>query len=121
VRAQTAKESYWTMSAVGDNGESFGLMQVREPYWGWAFNNGVGDAKSSSAYNMDAALAGRRNCFEGNETWLGGSYAKGDIWGCVGLWFSGHWYDPGAVQYISDVKSYLNQRIWEDPSFMAYR
>ncbi len=119
VRAQTAKESWWYQSSVGDNGESFGLMQVRQPYWGWAFNNGVGDATSSSAYNMDAALAARRNCFEGNETWLGGSYTKGDIWGCVGLWFSGRWYDSGANTYIAAVKDYLNQRIWETPGFKA--
>jgi autotransporter family porin len=121
VRAQTAKESYWTMTAVGDNGESFGLMQVRKPYWAWAFNNGVGDAQSSSAFNMDAALAARRNCFEGNETWLGGSYAKGDIWGCVGLWFSGRWHDAGAEQYITDVKGYLNPPIWTTPGFINYR
>jgi hypothetical protein len=121
VRAQAAKESYWTMANVGDNGESFGIMQVRKPYWGWAFNNGVGDAQSSTAYNVDAALAGRRNCFEGNETWLGGSYGPGDMWGCVGLWFSGRWHDAGAEQYISDVQAYVNQRIWEDPGFIAYR
>jgi hypothetical protein len=120
VRAQAAKESWWTQTNVGDNGESFGIMQVRQPYWGWAFNNGVGDAKSSTAYNVDAALAGRRNCLEGNETWLGGSYGPGDIWGCVGLWFSGRWYDAGAVQYISDVQKYLNQRIWTTPDFLAY-
>ena len=97
VRAQAAKESWWTQTTVGDNGESFGLMQVRQPYWGWAFNNGVGDAKSSSAYNMDAALAARRACFEGNETWLGGSYAAGDMWGCVGLWFSGRGTTPAPT------------------------
>ncbi len=119
VRAQTAKESWWKQSAVGDNGESFGLMQVRQPYWGWAFNNGVGDATSSSAYNMDAALAARRACFEGLDTWLGGSYAKGDLWGCVGLWFSGQWYDAGANTYIAAVKDYLNQHIWTTTGFLA--
>jgi autotransporter family porin len=120
VRAQAAKESYWTQTNVGDNGESFGILQVRQPYWGWAFNDGVGDAKSSTAYNVDAALAARRNCFEGNETWLGGSYGPGDIWGCVGLWFSGRWYDDGANTYIAAVKSYLQQTIWLTPSFVNY-
>jgi hypothetical protein len=119
VRAQTAKESWWHQSTVGDNGESFGLMQVRQPYWMWAFNGGNGDAKTSSAFNMDVALAGRRNCLEGNDTWLGGSYAKGDVWGCVGLWFSGRWHDPPAEQYIAAVKDYLNQRIWTTPDFLA--
>src|SRR5262249_31781393 len=120
VRAQTAKESWWAQRRGGDNGESFGLMQVRQPYWGWAFNNGVGDAQSSSAYNMDAGLAARRNCFEGNETWLGGSYGPGDLWGCVGLWFSGRWYDAGAATYIAAVKDWLAQRIWETPDFLGY-
>jgi autotransporter family porin len=121
VRAQAAKESYWTQTNVGDNGESFGILQVRQPYWGWAFNNGVGDAKSSTAYNVDAALAARRNCFEGNETWLGGTYKAGDIWGCVGLWFSGRWYDGAAQTYIQAVQDYLSQKVWLTPGFISYR
>src|SRR5262249_51230849 len=56
ARAQTAVESWWHMSTVGDNGESFGLMQVRQPDWGWAFNNGNGDARTSSPFNMAAPL-----------------------------------------------------------------
>jgi hypothetical protein len=120
VRAQAAKESYWTQTNVGDNGESFGILQVRQPYWGWAFNGGVGDAQSSTAYNVDAALAARRNCFEGNETWLGGSYGPGDIWGCVGLWFSGRWYDDGAKTYIAAVQDYLRQKVWLTPGFINY-
>ena len=119
IRAQTAKESWWYQRAVGDNGESYGLMQVRIPYWGWAFNNGNGDAKTSSAFNMDVALAARRNCFEGNDTWLGSPYAAGDLWGCVGMWFSGRWHDAPAEQYIADVKSYLSQRIWTTSGFLA--
>ena len=117
VRAQVVRESWWYQSTVGDNGESFGLMQVRQPYIQWAFNGGNGDAVTSTAFNMDVALAFRRNCFEGNETWLGGSYAKGDLWGCVGLWFSGRWHDAAANQYIAEVQDYLNQRIWETAAF----
>ena len=126
MRAQAAKESYWTMANVGDNGESFGIMQVRTTVWGWAFNNGVGDAKSSTAFNVDVALAARRNCFEGNETWLntverGQDYAAGDLWGCVGCGSRAAGTRPAVQQYIGDVQAYLNQRIWEDPGFIAYR
>lgn len=32
VRAVAVKESWWRMSTVGDDGDSFGLMQVRRPY-----------------------------------------------------------------------------------------
>jgi hypothetical protein len=126
VRAQAAKESYWTQSNVGDNGESFGILQVRQPFVGWAFNGGVGDARSSTAYNVDASLAARRNCFEGNESWLntvdrGGTYAAGDIWGCVGMWFSGRWYTPDSVTYINAVKQYYDEEIWTTPSFINFR
>jgi hypothetical protein len=124
VRAQTAKESWWLQSANGDNGDSWGLMQVRHPYFDFAFNNDVGDAKTSSACNLDIALAARRNCFEGNETWLNtvphtGTYAAGDLWGCVGTWFSGRWHDAPADQYMAEVKTYLSQRIWETPNFLG--
>ena len=51
VRAQIALESWWTMTNVGDNGESFGLGQVRVPYHGSAFEDD--NAKKSSAYNVD--------------------------------------------------------------------
>jgi hypothetical protein len=144
VRAQTAKESWWTQGAGGDltsnpsncppghglgvDGhpgqcpESYGVQQVRYPYWGWAFM----DAIDSTAYNLDVALAARRNCFEGNETWLntverGRDYAKGDLWGCVGLWFSGRWYTGPSVTYINEVQSYLNQRIWTTQAFKDFR
>jgi hypothetical protein len=143
VRAQTAKESWWTQTAAGDlttepancapghpigaDGEpgqcpeSIGLMQVRYPYWQWAFP----DSGTSSAYNLDAALAARRSCFEGNETWLntverGQDYTAGDIWGCVGNWFSGRWYTQPSKDYITAVHDLLNQRIWETPDFIHF-
>jgi autotransporter family porin len=126
VRAQAAKESYWTQTNVGDNGESFGILQVRQPYMGWAFNDGAGDAKSSTSYNVDMSLAARRNCFEGNETWLntpdrGRDYSAGDIWGCVGMWFSGRWYTPDSITYIKAVQDYMNERIWTTRDFLNFR
>src|SRR5262249_6359792 len=125
VRAQAAKESWWDQRSVGDNGESFGLLQDRKPYMEWAFTSGVGDAQSSTAYNVDASLAARRNCYEGNETWLnivdrGRDYAAGDLWGCMGMWFSGRWYTQPAVDYIATVQDLLNQRIWQTPQFLGY-
>jgi hypothetical protein len=145
VRAQVAKESYWNQDAAGDFSrdpatcapghplgenadhpnecaESVGLMQVRYPYWGWAFP----DADRSSAYNIDVALAARRNCFEGDEAWVtdyphGKDYAPGDIWGCVGMWFTGRWYTPESTEYIAAVQDYARQRIWTTPSFISFR
>ena len=144
LRAQVAKESYWTQTNLGDwtttpancaprhpigaDGrpgecpESVGLMQVRTPY----FRDSVDGSLRSSAYNLDIALNVWRNCYEGRETWLndvdrGRQYAAGDAWGCIGRWFSGRWYTAPAQTYINEVRSYLNQRIWETPSFINFR
>ena len=62
-------------------------------------------ALTSTAYNLDYALSVIRSCYEGRETWLnqferGRTYAGGDLWGCVGLWFSGRWYYANA-DYLS--------------------
>lgn len=140
VRAQVAKESWWHQDSKGDltsdasrcapghgigvDGfagqcpESFGLLQIRYPYWQPAFPSAI----ASSAYNLDYSLAARRNCFEGNEGWLnnyerGRDYAGGDLWGCMGLWFSGRWYAGGAVEYIAAVQQYLADRVWESGDF----
>ena len=80
---------------------------------------------TSTAYNLDIALAARRSCYEGLEPWLnqferGRDYAKGDLWGCVGMWFSGRWYTQPSVTYINAVKTHLTERTWETPWFDTY-
>jgi hypothetical protein len=123
VRAQIVVESYWDQRTVGDNGQSFGLGQVRVPYHATAFVND--NAKRSSAYNVDYTYAVWRDCFEGRTTWLnqaerGRAYAAGDAWGCLGAWFAGRWYTADAVRYISTVQAALNQRLWTAPDFLRY-
>jgi autotransporter family porin len=124
LRAQAAKESYWSMLSVGDNGESFGIMQVRSTTFR---NNGVfPNAQSSTAFNIDIYLATWRDCLDGKDTWLntverGGQYGPGDAWGCIGKWFSGRWYTQPSVDYIHAVQDYLNQQIWLDGGFQAWR
>jgi hypothetical protein len=34
------------------------------------------------------------------------------MWGCMGDWFSGSWYDPGALKYIAAVKLLLAPKGW---------
>ena len=106
VRAQMIKESGWYQSAIGDNGDSFGIAQVRRSAHGSAFQYAV-NAQTSTAYNLDYTYASWRACYEGVYTWLNntternGTYAAGDVWGCVGVWFSGRWY--------FNTDAYLNQ------------
>ena len=46
------------------------------------------------------------------------SYKAGDIWGCIGLWYSGQWHSAAADGYIARVKGYMNQQIWNTTSFI---
>lgn len=149
VRAEAAKESYWTMSAKGDYGtdpsacppahglgvdgtpgqcpQSYGILQVRYPFHGPpAGLNTWPDAETSTAYNADYMYSVWRECFEGQDGWLNtvdhtGSYAAGDQWGCVGVWFAGRWHTTDANTYIQAVQDYDNQKIWLDPGFIGYR
>jgi hypothetical protein len=132
ARAQVVKESWWVQSANGDNGESWGLGQVRDTAHQSAFQFSV-NARTSSAYNLDYTYASWRACFEGVYTWLNtvkrdGTYASGDAWGCMGVWFSGRWYTEDAIRYIEGgdtngygvrgVKQHFELRTWTDPVFI---
>jgi hypothetical protein len=142
VRAQVARESWWYQSAVGDYSddptlcapghpigaddetdkcpESIGLGQVRAQY----YRSYIEAAAGSSAYNLDVTYGIWRACFEGAETWLneverGTDYAAGDLWGCVGRWFSGRWYTKPANDYIAGVREYYENRVWWNPNFIS--
>jgi hypothetical protein len=118
VRAEAAQESWWHENAVGDNGESFGLMQIRAKYHPGTFPL----SRESTAFNLDYYGAVIRSYYDGHETWLntvehGQPYAAGDIWGAIGAWFAGRWHTGPADQYIAKVRALQAQRIWAQPDF----
>jgi hypothetical protein len=139
ARAQLVKESWWHQSTGGDRTwdqsachpqlrtasgtqcpESTGLLQVRYLYHLEAFEDA--NAIRSTAYNADYTWAMWRSCYDGKETWLntverGATYGPGDMWGCLGVWFSGRWRTQPALDYIAAVQDYLNQRIWAQSWF----
>ena len=51
-----------------------------------------------------------RGCYNGMSTYLGNT--TGDIWGCIGSWYSGAWHDGGAQTYIGWVQNALNNKAW---------
>ena len=127
LRAVAAQESDWRQDAVGDGGKSFGIMQIKDHYadgapaWG-----GYPATLSATALNVDFYAAYLRSCLDGDffdgGRWLydgdsmaeviaahGAAYA---LWGCVGSWYSGYWYDNGARPYIGKVKEQLRARSW---------
>jgi hypothetical protein len=118
LRAVAAVESWWHMSTNGDNGDSFGLFQIRRPYHCCDFL-----AASDSAFNADYYGAIIRSYYDGRQGWLntvsgnGARYRTGDLWGSVGAWFSGRWHDAGAERYVAKVKQYLRERVWQKAGF----
>lgn len=126
VRAQAVVESYWRQSTLGDCGAhtqpqtngcaSVGLLQVKGADIPATHPNTWPYAWESTAWNVDYALAVRRACYDGKISWLhdnNPAYGPGDLWGCIGEWFSGDWHDSGAEQYIATVQQTLAAREWE--------
>jgi hypothetical protein len=140
VAAQAAVESWWQQSNRGDWGtdaaacapghglgvdgrpgqcpQSYGILQDRYPFEQTAWPG----IATSTAMNADTSIGILRACFEGYERWLNdvdrvGTYGPGDLWGCLGRQFSGRWHTQPSNDYAAKVRGYLDQRIWETPSF----
>jgi autotransporter family porin len=137
VRADAVTESDWVQSTTGDNcgvpGEaSYGILQVKnKDCSGNAVHGGWPYTQNDTALDADYWGAHLRACYDGafydGSPWLyngqtiaqviaanGQDYA---LWGCVGSWFSGRWYDSGAQQYISTVQGYYQSKPWLKPGF----
>jgi RTX calcium-binding nonapeptide repeat (4 copies)/Transglycosylase SLT domain len=120
MRAVAVQESHWRQSTVGDNGASFGLMQVKDHYSnGSPVFGGYPWTQRSTALNVDFFGARLRAClngdfYDGGEWLYGGKRVKGDLWGCVGAWYSGAWYDAGSRRYIDQVKAILAAHPWRN-------
>jgi hypothetical protein len=117
LRAVAVVESYWRMSFVGDDGDSFGLFQIRRPY-----HCCPRFARRSTAFNADYYGAIIRSYYDGKQGWLddvphGRPYAKGDLWGSVGAWFAGRWHTPEADAYVTRVKRVMAKRTWRTARF----
>lgn len=148
VRAQAAKESWWTFGMgdwttnasacppnhqpgmdgrPGECPESYGILQVRYLYHGPPSGlNTWPEVETSTAYNADYAYNVWRECFEGDLWWLntverGEEYRAGDAWGCTGVWFSGRWKTAPANTYIADLQNYYNTKIWTTQPFINFR
>ncbi len=133
VRAEAVRESKWRMSTEGDLEPrsrgvctyddtrdpcptSFGIMQVK-----WQFHPEVSNPRSGSSYplsrdstafNIDLQLAEMRGCYDGMSTYLGNT--RGDVWGCIGYWFSGAWHSQGGDRYSGIVQEILREKPWRD-------
>ncbi len=106
TRAQAVRESDWHQSARGDGGISYGLLQIKSTVWTgthpWS--------ERSTGYNVDWSLGMRRACYDGL---IYDGVGRGDLWGCVGVHYSGSWMDAGAREYTAAVRQAVADRTWE--------
>jgi hypothetical protein len=113
TRAQAHVESGWSQDFLGDGGLSVGLLQVKAAAEGTPHRYTWPHSRRSTAFNLDYALAWRRACYEGDFAeggWLPES-SRGDLWSCVGLWYSGLWQE-GDDDYVAAVRTAVTQRPW---------
>jgi hypothetical protein len=78
-------------------------------YDGWPHS------ENSTAYALDLYGAVIRGCYEGWNVWINRAttgYHGGDIWGCVGNWYSGDWYGPSTTSYLNNVHNFYNTKPW---------
>jgi Big-like domain-containing protein len=141
TRATAVNETHWIQPHIGDigNGTSLGILQIKSSDYpstceSVASSQNTNDVTNSNCYSYlstafaaDYKLAQQRACFEGQVSYLTSdtpssgypTYPNGTpdqmMWGCVGWWYSGHWYDSGALNYISQVQGYLSAETWLQP------
>jgi hypothetical protein len=72
--------------------------------------------RDSTAFALDYYGSYLRGCYNGWISWLP---STGDLWGCVGSWYSGAWLDSGARNYIAGVQEAEANTIWLTPGFYA--
>jgi hypothetical protein len=105
---------------------TFGIVGSKSTNWPGIFPWN----RDSTAAAVDVLGGWLRGCYEGWAWWLGehgnrshGTYHAGDIWGCVGAWYSGNWLDGAAANpssgagYIARAKYWEQRRPWLAPGF----
>ena len=138
VRAEAVVESHWNQGFQGDHtderqycppgawdgsgcDQSYGILQIK---W-YFFQDAWPMSRDDTAFSAEYTYAMLRACYEGWTSYLNERdplpgyprYHAGDIWGCLGRWFSGSWYSQGAVDYIAKVETALAEKAWLSPGF----
>jgi len=105
-----------------------GVMSWDDPAWQTPYPAYPGNQNGTFPFTRDSTAAAAdyygayiRGCYEGWEPWLKstgtGNYAAGDLWGCVGSWYSGDWHSSAANTYAARVQNDLNTTIWLTRAF----
>jgi hypothetical protein len=102
-------------------GQSYGILQVKYIYQPYTWPM----IRTSTAFNVDYRFAVQRACMNGDIAYLAQrtpdsgypTYPNGNsdqmLWGCIGQWYSGGWYDDGALGYIDWIRNQLSAERWK--------
>ncbi len=138
VLAEAVIESDWHQNFLGDytndkkrcppgqwdgSGcyQSYGVLQLTYTFFPTAWPM----SRNNTAFSAEYVYGVIRTCYEGWTSYLAerkplpgySTYRAGDLWGCLGMWFSGGWYDSGAINYIDKVKKELVNKNWQESHF----
>lgn len=141
LRVVAYMESDWMQSNAGDEVDdaakcpeasmplpcpvTYGIVGVRTTPWPGLYPWN----RDSTATAVDVFAGWLRGCYEGWVWWLRdhgnqsrGTYEAGDLWGCVGAWFSGDWHDGdvgvrSGEDYIARARAFLARPPWLTRSF----
>lgn len=142
IRTAAYMESDWRQSNYGDfvsdRGKcppgyrampcpvTFGIVGTKSTSWPGIFPWN----RDSTAAAVDVLGGWLRGCYEGWVWWLRdhgntsrGAYHAGDIWGCLGAWYSGDWHDGSPAHrgtgenYILRARHWYRARPWLLPGF----
>jgi hypothetical protein len=128
---------------TGTNGiGSYSILQIKNKNCaGAVVDGGYPDTQTSTPLGVDFTASQDRACYDGAfKGWLYDhlsvsaditaheSYAdpvpltgdKGQdyvLWGCIGHWYSGGWWDSGASSYISSIQGYYKSKPWLQAGF----
>jgi hypothetical protein len=105
-----------------------GVMSWDAPAWEAPYRAYPGNQNGTFPFTRDSTAAAAdywgayiRGCYEGWAYYLKDTgsrkYGPGQLWGCVGSWYSGSWEDPGARSYISNVKKQDHDHTWLTRAF----
>jgi hypothetical protein len=104
---------------------TFGIVGTKSSSWPGIFPWN----RDSTAAAVDVLGGWLRGCYEGWVWWLRqhgnrsrGVYHAGDLWGCVGAWYSGNWHDGpvvgrGGESYSVRAQYWFKERPWLRPHF----
>ena len=105
-----------------------GVMSWDDPAWQAPYPAYAGNQNGTFPFTRDSTAAAAdffgsyiRGCYEGWTYWLKsgavGTYAAGDLWGCIGSWYAGNWHSSEANRYTGNVQNNQNTTIWLTPTF----